>query len=185
MSTACGNTGRRPRGRRSKGDRAFVSTRVTTDTDLIIRTIAAETRTPLGDVVGTILMVGVRHAAEVESALDELLPLTRTTTDGQVQFDPANTSASIVIMLGRAPTPVVDRVRELQEALSQECTLPMLITFSALLTVGLRHHDLATFRGELERMYALALDPSLADKMLGKADLPAPRSEQGVMSLMV
>ncbi|MBM4569179.1 hypothetical protein GS489_01330 [Rhodococcus hoagii] len=186
MPAACGSTGRRRIGRRSKGDRAFVSTRVTASTDAAIRTIAAETRTPVGDVVGTLLMLGVRHSDEFSSALDELLPLTRTTADRQIQFDPANTHATIVDMIGRAPTPVVERARELREAISLDGKkVPVLLVFSALLIVGLRSYGPGSFDRVLAEMYDLALDPTLAEAMLGDTAVPRRIEEQGVLSLMV
>ncbi|WP_418345833.1 hypothetical protein [Rhodococcus pyridinivorans] len=185
MAAACSRNGRRL-GRRSKGDRRFVATRVPAQTITSIKAIAEDTSTPLGDVVGTLLLLGVRHSAELDAAMDELMPLTRTTGDGQVQFNPSNTKDSIVNLIGRAPTPVVERIEELRDGISPDGKIPMLLVFSALLAIGLRGVENTTFDSALSDMYALALDPSLATTMLGKqVATTRNREEQGVLSLAI
>lgn len=172
------------RGRPSKGDRQFIATRVRADVDSSIRSIADNTKTPFGDVVGTMLLIGTRHIDQFDDVFRELLPLTRTTVDGQVQFDPSAHDA-ITSITGRAPTPVESRAREIRSALSPHGKIPMMLVFSTLLTIGVRNCEGDAFTSALADMYELALDPKLARKMLSESSIPRRLEEQGVLALAI
>ncbi|AZI65442.1 hypothetical protein [Rhodococcus sp. NJ-530] len=118
-----------------------------------------------------------RHIDQFDEVFRELLPLTRTTVDGQVQFDPSAHDHH-QHHRPRSDPRRNPRPRNPLRALPHG-KIPMMLVFSTLLTIGVRNCEGDAFTGALADMYELALDPKLARKMLSESSIPRRLEEQG------